>query len=302
MVFVPIGGAFRDPWLPMWIASGGMLLSLCLAALLLPETSPSISEDEGGDSSADNAEALVRRDAVKGGILVRAREKMANVAALGGWVLRHPRLVLVLSSFFLFQFGEGPSGTLLLQYAAKRLGWSLGETSFLISLGAGTHLFVLTVLIPMLSTFFIRRLSLRDTAKDKRLAQISSVFLVVGMVGVFFAASWFLFAAGWVVASLGLAFLIPTRSLATGFVDQKHLGVLYTVLSVLSYGGTMMGGPVFAAAFAWGMRLGEFWMGMPFLIAAACFALCFVAVSAVRTGPEGRGLEGVGDDETERLL
>jgi NADH:ubiquinone oxidoreductase subunit 6 (subunit J) len=66
-------------------------------------------------------------------------------------------------------------------------------------------------------------------------------------------------------------------------VEQRHLGTLYTVISVLSYTGVIAGEPLFAAAFRWGMSLGhsEAWVGMPFLIAAACFMLGLVIISVI---------------------
>jgi len=37
------------------------------------------------------------------------------------------------------------------------------------------------------------------------------------------------------------------------------------------HGGLLSAAPIMAASFKWGMKLVDFWMGMPFLIALGCF-------------------------------
>lgn len=142
---------------------------------------------------------------------------------------------------------------------------------------------VLTFLIPALSSFLMRRPGVHETVKDKRIAQLSGLFLVIGSAMVARARSWISLVLGQVVYSCGYAFALPTRSLVTGMVEQRHLGTLYTVISVLSYTGVIAGEPLFAAAFRWGMSLGdsEAWVGIPFLIAAACFMLVLVIISVI---------------------
>jgi hypothetical protein len=64
------------------------------------------------------------------------------------------------------------------------------------------------------------------------------------------------------------------------------MGTLYTAMEVMSYGGVLVGGPLLASAFRWGMRLGDFWMGLPFLVAAGFFLLAVLAlaIAAARKG------------------
>lgn len=145
------------------------------------------------------------------------------------------------------------------------------------------NLVVLVLLIPALSSFLVRGLHLHEMLKDKRMAQISGVFLVAGSTTVAIADSWIPMVLGEVLFSLGFAFAVPARSLVTGMVEQRHLGTLYTVISVLTYIGVITGEPLFAAAFRWGMQLGSSWIGLPYLFAAACFVLILVAVSTSST-------------------
>lgn len=104
---------------------------------------------------------------------------------------------------------------------------------------------------------------------------------------------------------MGDVFVLPVRSVATSLVEQNHLATLYTAIEVVTYGGIFVGGPLLASAFRWGMRLGDFWMGLPFLLAAGFFllALLAVVVGAARSGgkpPEDAGTAvdgGIGEDD-----
>lgn len=124
------------------------------------------------------------------------------------------------------------------------------------------------------------RLNLHEIVKDKRIAQISGLFLVLGTGIAFAAESWAALVLGQVLTSMGLAFGVPVRSIVTSMVAQKHLAALYTTVSVLLYGGMLTGGPLLASAFHWGLRIGGLWLGMPFLVACICFSLALLAVSS----------------------
>lgn len=117
--------------------------------------------------------------------------------------------------------------------------------------------------------------------KDKRIAQASGTLLVIGCVAVFLGASPISVIFGLILVSIGDVFAIPVRSLATALVDSSHLGVLYTVIEVMTQSGLFIGQPMLAAAFRWGLQLGGFWIGLPFLLAAAFFLFALIAVSSV---------------------
>jgi MFS family permease len=174
-----------------------------------------------------------------------------------------------------------------LQYASKRLDWSFGMASYLLSLGAAVNLVVHAIGIPALSTFLLWRMNLHEIVKDKRIAQASGLFLVMG-TGICFAAdSWAVLVLGQVLTNFGLAFTVPARSIVTTMVAQEHLAALYTVISVLSYSGMLVGGPLLAGAFRWGLRIGGLWLGMPFLVACVCFTLALLAVSSAPSSGTG---------------
>lgn len=139
---------------------------------------------------------------------------------------------------------------------------------------------VLAVLLPALSRYLLQHWHLHTLAKDKKIAQFCGILLAVGSGVVFLATSWVPLVAGDVLASLGASFSVPVRSLITSLVKKDELAAMYTTLSVLTYGGIIFGTPFLTAAFKWGLQSGEFWVGLPFLIAGASFAIATMAVSA----------------------
>jgi MFS family permease len=164
-----------------------------------------------------------------------------------------------------------------------------------VSISAGINLIVHAIGIPALSTLLLWRLKLHEIAKDKRIAQISGFFLVLGTSIIFAVGSWTIIILGQVSYSMGLAFSVPARSIVISMVEKRHLAALYTTISVLLYSGMLTGGPLFAGAFSWGLHLGGLWIGMPYLISCGCFALALLAVS---TAPApGRVPRAVGGED-----
>ena len=154
----------------------------------------------------------------------------------------------------------------------------------MISVRAGVDLAVLSLVIPALSLWLLRRQdsTSSNVAKDMRLAQISGGFLVSGTSVIFAAASPWLMVVGHVLSSLGDVFSLPVRTIATSMVEQHHLGTLYTVIEFLTQCGVFIGHPVLAKMFEWGMKVGDIWLGLPFLFSAVCF---LVAVTLASTAP-----------------
>ncbi|KAG8415784.1 hypothetical protein J3458_009604 [Metarhizium acridum] len=303
-VFVPVGGTLIsvNPWIPMLISSVVTALGFLGALIFLPETLPPEERDSGitGVSNHHRDDQTTSTGA-KYGFQVRWTNLVAGFAAMMKWVRQNARLVLVLVCFFPCSIGQQASGSLLLQYASKRLNWSLGKASYLVSLGAGINLIVHAIGIPALSTLLLCRLKLHEIAKDKGIAQISGFFLVLGTSIIFAAGSWPILVLGQVLYSMGLAFSVPARSIVTSMVEKRHLAALYTTISVLLYGGMLTGGPLFAGAFGWGLRMGGLWIGMPYLIACGCFALALVAVSTAPTAGQVPGAVGGEDGDVDSL-
>lgn len=135
-LFVPIGGTLVsvNPWIPMFFSSAATVLGFLSALIFLPETlpptrsgihngaTPEVHRDPSAGHTPDVATAkhdLPHHWQSFRSALVRVRQ----------WVRGNARLVLVLTCFFLCSVGQQAGGSLLLQYASKRLDWSLGKVS-----------------------------------------------------------------------------------------------------------------------------------------------------------------------------
>lgn len=139
VIFVPIGGALSEinPWLPMFLSSGFMILSLFVLLIFVPET---LGYDDGSLEAEPETSALlsqggedVENDAVdntatKDSIKLQLLEQVANLKVIfSHWTVQSPRVGFLMLCFFLVFLGETTFSTLILQFTEKRLGWSLGQ-------------------------------------------------------------------------------------------------------------------------------------------------------------------------------
>lgn len=80
---------------------------------------------------------------------------------------------------------------------------------------------------------------------------------------------------------------MTARTVITGLIGKQHVGTLYGLIAVASYGGALVGGPLIAKAFSVGLHVGGLWTGLPFLMTGALFFLALLSVSAARlSAPE----------------
>lgn len=121
LLFVPLGGALisLNPWLPMWVGTGFQILGILSAIILVPSDCPSSDQSEDREPLLDD----VASDTAP----TKSRSISSILGELSGWAAANSRLVPLVLSFFVFQLGEQAGLTLLLQYAAKRLNWTLSK-------------------------------------------------------------------------------------------------------------------------------------------------------------------------------
>ncbi|KAF7590005.1 hypothetical protein BBP40_003449 [Aspergillus hancockii] len=155
---------------------------------------------------------------------------------------------------------------LVIQYASKRFSWSLSRASLLLTVNGIVNIFVFLVVFPQISQILVKRMS--ATEKDLRISRGTAWALTVGAALMALAAHSTLFMIGVCVFAVGCGFTSAFRSVATGLVAPSHVGVLNTTIAISQGIGSMMAGPLLAAAFRRGMALGGFWLGLPYMVAA----------------------------------
>ncbi|KAJ5157218.1 uncharacterized protein N7482_008318 [Penicillium canariense] len=160
---------------------------------------------------------------------------------------------------------------LIIPYASKRFSWSIARASFLITLKGVINLVILLLILPRLSTWLSRQMSWSPVLKDLRVVQGSAWILTSGTVLMAFATIPELFISGLCLFALGWGFYSALRSLATALVSPSQVGVLNTGIGFAQSLGSLVAGPILAAAFGSGLRQGGISMGLPYMVAAALF-------------------------------
>jgi hypothetical protein len=134
-IFVPVGGTLVsvNPWIPMLISSVVTALGFLGALIFLPETLPraenamGVSDGPNADADQDGPDTVTQ---AKHGLQIRWRNFATASRRIMTWVRNNVRILLVAMCFFPCSIGQQAGGSLLLQYASKRLDWSLGKVIF----------------------------------------------------------------------------------------------------------------------------------------------------------------------------
>ncbi|KAK8165607.1 major facilitator superfamily domain-containing protein [Phyllosticta citrichinensis] len=175
---------------------------------------------------------------------------------------------------------------LLLQYTSDRYHIPISRATLVISLQAGLIMITLLLVLPALAHHLTKRLHFAAQRKDLLLARCSAATLAVGFLGIGLAPSlpWLVAALPVQVAGWGVMFLI--RSLVTSFVEQHHVARLYTVLTLVDAAGMMAGTPTMAGLFDWGLSVGSWASGLPFVACAGALVAVAVALLWIRLDDE----------------
>ncbi|KAK4184894.1 major facilitator superfamily domain-containing protein, partial [Podospora australis] len=234
IVFIPVGAGLMEinPWIPMFTTLALDAVGLVLGRLLLPETlrtGPPNATAEQENTQNEDRGSKSDRD-----IRSQLRAFIAATSELGSWISGNMRVVLVMGSMFCFSLAMTSDGKLLLQYVSKRLGWTIGKASVLLSFKAGVSLLATVIVLPVASNLLIQRMGMSEARLDRVISQTNGAFLVFGSTIIALATSWVPLIFGQIFFSLGSTFLVAGRSVVTNMVEPKHRGLAFTVLSILS--------------------------------------------------------------------
>jgi MFS family permease len=149
--------------------------------------------------------------------------------------------------------------------------------------------------MPAVTFLAAKYFNLHGTRSDHVFSIASGVISVIGFFAVSVAPIPSFLIMGQVILSIGSAFLITTRSLATSLVLPDHVGTLYSAIAIAKGLGVLVSGPLFANLYRLGMSIGKAWLGLPFLLVAVCYVFAVVAVWFVRIKP-------LHDDEEQEPL
>ncbi|KAJ0103929.1 tp synthase f0 [Diaporthe amygdali] len=275
----PLGGFLlsRGPWVSL--ITGNVFIVLVLMSLyILPETlvvrrwhdakagktpSPRLAPLDGSDDER------LKKSSISAA-LDDARDQLVEVWE---FLIGNKRIVVLMLPLIFMTLGKYIQ-EMLLQYATKRYGWSWSKATYFLTLKSASFIIMLTVILPAVSSFCLKRLGMSPLSKDLWLSRWSGVMLVVADLAVAFSFTPALFGAGLVLLSGGCGLTPLLRSLLNAQVEPHHVGILNTLLGFLDTLGVMIAAPIFSESLNKGIELGGAWIGLPFVAGAviSCFA------------------------------
>ncbi|KAK2810690.1 hypothetical protein FQN50_002733 [Emmonsiellopsis sp. PD_5] len=281
-----------DPWVPLLL---GTLISSISALLifLLPETvhlrdtkdeeEPSSASETPSDEASEETTPTYPSRYSK----FQPRNLLHNLHTSIKPIVPNLTTALLLSTFLITNIGRKEIDLLLL-YVSTRYHTSVSNAAFTLSVFAGVNIFLLLIVLPTISRYLTVKRNLPSNLKDLAISRFSITVLTLGSVCMALAPTLATMTAGLVVYTLGGGFNAVNMSLVSTLVEPRHIARLYSVISMLSMVGAFVGGPLLAALFGLGMKMGEGWVGLPFLGAALLYGVIWVPVWFIRL-PRGNG-------------
>ncbi|KAK2773040.1 hypothetical protein FQN52_004725 [Onygenales sp. PD_12] len=294
-----------DPWAPLLL---GTLISSAsvLLIFLIPETvhlrdtkdeEPSSETETPSDEASEEPTPTYLSRYSK----FKPRNLLHSLRTSIKPIVPNLTTALLLSTFLITNIGRKEVDLLLL-YVSTRYHTSVSNAAFTLSVFAGVNIFLLLIILPALSRYLTVKRNLPSNLKDLAISRFSITVLTLGSVGMALAPTLATLTAGLVVYTLGSGFNAVNMSLVSTLVEPRHIARLYSIVSMLSMVGSFVGGPLLAALFGLGMKMGEGWVGLPFLGAALLYGVILASVWFIRLPRGNRADDGNGDgyDESQR--
>jgi hypothetical protein len=254
----PLGALLmlRSPWFPLILGSACQIIGLLCAATLRETHVVDHSQKSAPGRSRYSGSAL----------LANAKQNYDSIIRSEFFSIS---IFCILGSYLLTTVGKSAQ-TLFIQYASKRFAWSYGTAGLTITFMAVGKLIVCWILLPWLSLHLATRVS--PMKKDLMIVQGSAWVLIAGAAVIAFAAAPSIFLVGVFILAMGWGFNPALRSLAIGLLPSAA-GMLTTLIGLAGSIGTLLAVPAMAASFKTALGLDKIWLGLPYMIAAAIFAI-----------------------------
>jgi PCFT/HCP family folate transporter-like MFS transporter 1/3 len=271
-----------DPWVP--IALVLTTIPIVVGMLLFVPETLTINVKAEHSNNLTMKEQFIRG----GNDLVRSLRILKNI-----------NILMCMVTFFFGQARFAAATSTLTQYISKNFGWTLAETSILLS-----PLGIVTIAamgsLPKISEMMVSRFGFTSFSKDLYLAKLSLLLLTTSALIRGMSSSIGPFLVGQVISSFGAAEQALVRATMSAFVSPSYTSRLFALVETVGVLGAPLGGPVMAWCFDRGMKWEGAWTGLPWYYLALTCALPWLALVFVRA-PRKRwdGEEVVGDDEDD---
>lgn len=263
------------PWVPIWIVIFISPLLICIL-LLLPETLTVHATPESTTASTKSFTTHMAKG------LDDLRASLA--------MLRNRNVPLVLVTFLVQNARMTAYSSTLVQYVSKNYGWSLGQTSILLS-----PLGILTLVVlgglPQLAARLTSSRALGGRGysvfgKDLLLTRASTAFLIVGALIQGFSPNVVVFILGLVVSTLSSADSPLARATVSHYVHASFTSRLYALIGMVEVLGSFIGAPALAYFFNLGLEKKGLYTGLPYFYVALLSAVALAALMFVAPPPQ----------------
>lgn len=260
------------PW-PLLLAGTSVVFASVFSVGFLPETlHHSSTTDEETHHVGLKARLVQSLDSLKDSISILKNRSV--ILLLGIALLAVPAVSCT------FQF--------LTLYTSKRYHIRLADTGYIQTIYGIAHIAIVLAVLPYIS-HVVRKPSTPaffriddDRRRDLVLARISYASLALGTFVLAVSPALSGFILGLVIMSIGSGSGSLVKSLISLYVDPEHRSRLFTLYGILEVFSMMYSEPMLASLFTQGMRLGGFWMGLPYFgVCLTCIAM-FSLVMFVR--------------------
>jgi MFS family permease len=189
--------------------------------------------------------------------------------------------------------------SILSQYISKHFGWTLAETSVLLSPLGVVNLLVLG-LLPKLGDYLVSpRHGYTAFGKDLLLAKVSLVAIALSALIRFFSGSIAPFLVALFIGAFGAAESPLIRAIMSSYVQPSFTSRLFALAGMVEVVGSLLGGPALAWCFHKGLQWKGIWKGLPWLYLALAMGACAGALLFVRppNGDDEDDVFGEAEDE-----
>lgn len=301
----PLGAALMswyNPWVPMFASVAVYAITVLLVAIL-PETlrywHPALEhqslhprlDQEPSDLLVPQTELSAAPESPTfrslGPRLMYAARRHAS------FLLSDLRVPVLLLTFAPIMFSES-AREMMIQYASLRFSVSLADATYAVSVASLTKVVTLMVLVPATGSLITRCCGIKGAYRDLIMCRGSNALYMVGWSLVGVAPTIGLFVVANILSTLGYGTTFLARSFVTSLVSKSDVGKLYAALSLVETVALMGGGPILAAVWAWGLRIGGFAVGLPFFVVSVLWGGNCILVWLVRLTKQERRASTVG--------
>lgn len=283
-----------SPWLAYVASLVIITVGLPILLFFLPETinlEPAVPEDlcsengaecESVDATPVEQQPFSDSDPEQNKLPTKLSEGLRDYQFLKNW-----NIIILLSSFVLYWLGRSQMD-LLLQYTSTRYGQSLASAGLVLSLNAVVSSLLFLAVLPFIGNYLQNVQQLSAALKDLWILKNSIILLTVGSFIIGVAPTLLTMLVGDVIYVLGTGLGPVARGLLTIYVDKLHVARLHALISIGQMLGLLIGSPLLAILFDWGMGLGKEWSGLPFIGSGVLHLLICFAIWSVG-GPTTNG-------------